>query len=562
MIQFSKFKILFLLILFFSIFGFAKNSLAATYYADNTLSANCTGNYSITNRTCTGSDGNAYTTAQSAVDAANNSGDIVYLRAGLYNEVIQTAASGTSGNHITISAYSTEIPYLNALRVSNNYLTINGLKLGAAQYLGAYTVLISAGVHDVLLSNGIVVNPQNTHGTGFYFTSDGSPDGNIYNITISGWDISNIIDNIIFQVVGYNNLITENTIHNTDASDLLYCFGHDNTFSYNYIHDTVHSAGLNNHDDLFQTFGQTGLNSYNNTFANNYIYNWGGSFCQMVQQGNRNIRNWTIKNNIFNGVVHGGSFSIENSSFYNNTFINVSTDEVTPGAVYFGYPFTGSQMPTITSITAGSLTTVYVSSGHGLYNFAGYQVYLMNTGMASLPDGWYAYTYVDANHVMIAVDTTGQTYGGSGGIFSSISLGSDVRNNIFVGVSDPARATYGWYSFAAGAIISASTFDYNYVASNAAHSYSAKTNFQTGDLEAHGVNGGNPYFVNDGGTAASDYALTALSTILIGKGANLSSSFTNDYSNAVRSTWDIGAYEYVGASDTTPPAAPSGLSVS
>jgi hypothetical protein len=45
-------------------------------------------------------------------------------------------------------------------------------------------------------------------------------------------------------------------------------------------------------------------------------------------------------------------------------------------------------------------------------------------------------------------------------------------------------------------------------------------------------------------------------------GANLSASFTDDISGDTRTTWDIGAYGYAsGTTDTTPPAAPSGLSV-
>jgi parallel beta-helix repeat protein len=56
----------------------------------------------------------------------------------------------------------------------------------------------------------------------------------------------------------------------------------------------------------------------------------------------------------------------------------------------------------------------------------------------------------------------------------------------------------------------------------------------------------------------SNFVLT--SSIL---GTNLSTYFTTDITGATRSEWDMGAYEYSsGTTDTTPPAAPSGLSVS
>ena len=45
------------------------NAIAANIYVDKTLSANCTsGNYSTQSRTCSGSDGKAYTTIQQAVN--------------------------------------------------------------------------------------------------------------------------------------------------------------------------------------------------------------------------------------------------------------------------------------------------------------------------------------------------------------------------------------------------------------------------------------------------------------------------------------------------------------
>ena len=57
-----------------------------TRYADGSLSSNCTsGNYSIANRNCTGSDGNAYKSLQDASNASA-AGDTILVRsfAGIY----------------------------------------------------------------------------------------------------------------------------------------------------------------------------------------------------------------------------------------------------------------------------------------------------------------------------------------------------------------------------------------------------------------------------------------------------------------------------------------------
>jgi hypothetical protein len=108
-----KFKIIFITIIFFGVFGMAKSSQAATIYVDNTLPGNCSGNYSIASRNCSGSSGNAYTTIQAAITAMNPGG-VIYMRGGTYTErgiTIPMAKNGsawTSGNFNTISSYPGE----------------------------------------------------------------------------------------------------------------------------------------------------------------------------------------------------------------------------------------------------------------------------------------------------------------------------------------------------------------------------------------------------------------------------------------------------------------------
>ena len=62
-----------------------KVSYGAIIFVDQTLSSNCPSeNYSTTSRSCTGSDGNAYTTIQSALNAMNG-GDDIFMRGGTYS---------------------------------------------------------------------------------------------------------------------------------------------------------------------------------------------------------------------------------------------------------------------------------------------------------------------------------------------------------------------------------------------------------------------------------------------------------------------------------------------
>ena len=75
---------------------------------------------------------------------------------------------------------------------------------------------------------------------------------------------------------------------------------------------------------------------------------------------------------------------------------------------------------------------------------------------------------------------------------------------------------------------------------------------------------GNPLFFKTAPATLLDFQLQGTSPA-IDSGVNLSSVFTKDFLGYIRpqgSTFDIGAYEYVSSVlDTTPPSAPTGLTV-
>jgi Right handed beta helix region len=89
-------------------------TLGANIYIDGQLGANCTSaNYSIANRTCTGSNGNAYNNINSAL-AASAANDTVLVRAGSYT----TNVAGNQG--VIVKNGQTWQPY------NNESVTITG----------------------------------------------------------------------------------------------------------------------------------------------------------------------------------------------------------------------------------------------------------------------------------------------------------------------------------------------------------------------------------------------------------------------------------------------------
>lgn len=96
---------------------------AKTLYVDKNLPADCLSNdYSIAQRSCTGTDGNAYTTMQRAADVVL-AGETVMVRDGVYADTgvndsirgqvgVRAKRSGTATAPITFSAYPGEKPII------------------------------------------------------------------------------------------------------------------------------------------------------------------------------------------------------------------------------------------------------------------------------------------------------------------------------------------------------------------------------------------------------------------------------------------------------------------
>ena len=82
----NKNSLIFGVLLVIFIIGFFGESVsAADIFVDQTLEINCIGDYSETNRDCSGSDGDAYISVQIAINEMNPS-DNIYLRGGVYQE--------------------------------------------------------------------------------------------------------------------------------------------------------------------------------------------------------------------------------------------------------------------------------------------------------------------------------------------------------------------------------------------------------------------------------------------------------------------------------------------
>lgn len=94
-------------VIFFVLFAMPARASAATVYADHLLGADCAGNYSISARNCSGSNGNAFNTIDECADALSP-GDTCSVRAGTYTETVAPGSNGTAANYKILKNHNGE----------------------------------------------------------------------------------------------------------------------------------------------------------------------------------------------------------------------------------------------------------------------------------------------------------------------------------------------------------------------------------------------------------------------------------------------------------------------
>ncbi len=278
----------FIISLVFSILC-ASLSHAATIYVDRNLGSNCTsGNYSIANRNCTGSDGNAYKTVAGGIGAML-AGSTLNIRAGTYTENNMTINLGGTN---TIQAYNSE-----AVTIHNSHQATDTGQGQCGDNSSGVQTIYPAG--------------SNVTFIGIKFTGSIGTFNEEYNAVAIGMGSSGylIIDNCEFT--GFNHVAIKH-------SGRLW-------LKNSYIHDLGVTAGDHG---VYSDY----RNATNRTIIeHNYFENITGAGLQ--QYGNSNGGYWIIRNNIFrncgknyNGPIcgQGGNawaiiLSGDNNEVYNNT---------------------------------------------------------------------------------------------------------------------------------------------------------------------------------------------------------------------------------------------------
>lgn len=433
-----------------------------------------------------GTEAQPFLTVQKGMNTAV-AGDTVLVGAGTYAEVVQTARGGTRGKPIVLNGQGVAIINAFVTTHSNVYL-FNSTLAGKAS--GVW-LLMGKGGHFCIVSNNVFDGEYNTNMT-FFMLWDNPYSGELpfgTNCASGALVISNTFTRgeacTVIQMFGDTNVVIGNRILDNDNIDPFHLWGRSNSIIANVVSNIFVSPLDSNHPDMVQTYGLNGHGGHSILIESN-IFMAGHDQCQTAMFEGQNcldLHSFTFRNNLFMGISRPAMIGVRNVQFLNNTFYKCNTNLI-------GGP--GGPVLLFGSITNDTYTNFVASSGHG----------------------------------------------------------GQVLNNVFLDCGGLTNTSLGWYTFETQLTNVAA--DYNYVGKNNYQPVDLNTNYQAvGDAggwgkttwwEPHGINGGNPLFVNESGF---DFRLQNGSP-LIAAATNLQSIFNVDIAGTVRGVnWDIGAFEFV-----------------
>lgn len=322
----------------------AGSAEAATRYVDATAGA-CSGNYSIANRNCTGSDGTSYATISTGLAATTTAGDNLWIRSGTYTATIVSAdytAGGTSfsvpitiggcpasacgsAEYPTINTTASQV--LNLTSASNRYTILTRIVFdGVNQSSADSNAQWLRWTADHLRFDDVEVKNAKFHAVACISGADGSEFLNSRLHDNGNYSVGDNLGNALYWSCDFG-LIEGNTFYANDYAAVWFNPGSDNIFRKNL------------------TYGQrwwVNFSGSRNLIYNNIVRNLTGIAASIsydctphaapCSYGNK-IYNNTIYNQPSIGIEIGSFFGADSNEIKNNVIV-CTTGSVVPVKIY------------------------------------------------------------------------------------------------------------------------------------------------------------------------------------------------------------------------------------
>lgn len=272
-----------------------------------------------------GSQTKPWRTVQRAADAVV-AGDTVIVGAGTYEGTSYFSRGGTTSARVNFKASGKVV--VGAVTIGAPNITFEGFEITGplVQWTAAIrlrpnahnTWLYGNNLHDFVYAYGITMD-----------TSGRLPEEGPQSCIISN-NVFNQIGYVNVNLYGADHLVTANRFANSwGEGDTVRPWGARHRIISNVMTNMGGGlpGGIGGHPDLIQSFGDLGYGSSDLLFERNLAINCGKSqICQIEQKGVEDIRDWTIRNNVFIGMGMAANCSIPGIWWLNNTFYRCTTN--------------------------------------------------------------------------------------------------------------------------------------------------------------------------------------------------------------------------------------------
>ncbi|MBX3744437.1 MAG: DUF1565 domain-containing protein [Verrucomicrobiae bacterium] len=278
-----------------------------------------------------------FRTIQRAVNAAMP-GDTVRVGAGYFDETVRTARNASDSARITLDGQG--VARVRQVMLQHTHHSLQNITVSGLAQQFSNLVFVRRGAHSSIISNTVVDAASALQVGGIFWEGPTTrPFGTdaASNCLVISNRITGILANTALHIMGDNNLVVGNYVHDVGQADFVRLWGQANIIRGNTFTNNFPVPGVGNHIDFIQTFGNNRFGSQDHIIEGNRVLRIrSGQLTQLEGNLVPEIRNWTFRNNVFADIDLQASCTIPGVKYYNNVFYRCNSTVNAGAALNFG----------------------------------------------------------------------------------------------------------------------------------------------------------------------------------------------------------------------------------